>query len=157
MNLIDHARHELELGGFFSDGDTLMGDCVIELLKVFANQEHSGSSAPFAVHLFKELAMYRPLSPLTGEPDEWEEVDLGLGEPTGEGDVSSDAKVVRRYQNIRCGHVFKDWPDGEAYDVRGIIFREKHSGDCFVSSKSVIPIAFPYTPKETIQEVEDEG
>ena len=80
--------------------------------------------------LFQKLASFEPLVPLTGADDEWMEVTDGC------------------FQNIRCGHVFKqkDRFDGQAYDINGRIFREPN-GCCYTSAESFLPITFPYTPK----------
>ena len=43
---------------------------VLELLEVFGNQGHSGSSAPYVLGLFQRLADFKPLGQLTGEDDE---------------------------------------------------------------------------------------
>jgi hypothetical protein len=119
---------------------------VLKLLDVFADEGHSGSSAPYAVNVFKKLAMFEPLVPLTGEDWEWTETSEGV------------------FQNKRCSHVFKqaDRFDGQAYDIDGIVFYEWHERDLdpdepgypgktrfkshYTSSESRVPVTFPYTP-----------
>jgi hypothetical protein len=109
---------------------------VLKLLDVFADEGHSGSSAPYTVDLFKKLAMFEPVVPLTGE--DWEWFDHG-----------------HCMQNKRCSHVFKqaDRFDGQAYDIDGKIFWEwsVYEGETFkshfTSGESQVPITFPYTPK----------
>jgi hypothetical protein len=119
---------------------------VLKLLDVFADEGHSGSSAPYAINVFQKLAMFEPLVPLTGEDWEWTETSEGV------------------FQNKRCGHVFKqaDRFDGQAYDIEGIVFYEWHERDLdpdepgypgktrfkshYTSSESRVPVTFPYTP-----------
>jgi hypothetical protein len=122
------AKDELERAGLFSpdsDYGGMLADAVMKLITVFADEGHSGASAAMAVSLFQRLARFEPLTPLTGEDDEWNEVSEGV------------------FQSRRCPHVFKE--NGEAYNIRGRVFREPN-GACFTSSESRVPITFPYTP-----------
>ena len=132
MNLIEHAKMEFKAVGYKpmeeceDDPNKWIQENVLELLEVFSKQGHSGSSAPFCIGYFQKLASFEPLTPLTGEDWEWNEV--------GEGQL----------QNKRCSHVFKK--DGQAYDIRGKVFREPN-GCCFTSRDSRVDVEFPYTPK----------
>lgn len=129
-----HARRELKAAGYDPDDqeegpNKWMQENVLELLKVFSKQGHSGSSAPYCVGMFKKLASFEPLTQLAGTDDEW-------GEPfDGEG----------TQQNKRCGHVFRK-ADGTAYDSEGIIWRDPDGG-CCTNFESRVPVTFPYTPK----------
>lgn len=128
-NLANHAKRELELAGYF-DKDAMyggmLGKSVMDLIEKFAEEGHSGMSASIAINVFERVARFEPLTPLTGEDDEWVEVTKGL------------------YQNSRCSHVFKE--NGEAYDSTGKIFRDP-DGACFTNSESRVPVVFPYAPK----------
>lgn len=127
-NYVEHCRRELA-SWFKDDGpNRWMAEHMVRMLRLFATEGHSGSSAPFAVAVFKELAMFQPWGPLTGVEDEW-------GEPYEPGGTQ---------QNKRCGHVFRD-ADGTAYDSQGRIFREP-SGACYTSFGSRVLVTFPYTP-----------
>jgi len=117
--------------------DKWVQENVLELLRVFSAQGHSGFSAPVVVDMFKKLAMQEPLTPLTGNDDEWNYV----GDDT--------------WQNMRASHVFKTG-DGAAYDIEGKIFREP-SGACYTSRDSFVDIEFPYTPKREYIDVPAEG
>ena len=117
---------------------------VLKLLEVFADEGHSGSSAPYAIDLFKKLAMFEPIVPLTGEDWEWTEVTSG------------------GFQNKRCSRVFKqaDRFNGQAYDIDAIVFydwyTDEKTGEKYKSHytcrESVVPITFPYTPKTEYKE-----
>lgn len=141
-SLVEHAKREFLALGYKpideeEDGpNKWIQENVLELLRVFSEQGHSGSSAPYCVGMFKKLAMYEPLGPLTGEDNEWHEVGDGV------------------FQNTRCSHVFKqaDRFDGQAYDINGRIFREPN-GACYTSSESRVPVTFPYTPKSEYVDV----
>lgn len=128
-NLVRYAEEELRRAGWY-DKDAFYGDlmpkAVMRMVREFSDEGHSGMSAPLAINLFKKVAAFEPLTPLTGEPDEWNEI--------GEG----------RYQNRRCSHVFKD-ADGVAYDSNGRVFREPDGG-CYTNRDSRVLVTFPYTP-----------
>lgn len=130
---ISHAKTELKLAGMFdtdSDYNGALGDAVIDLMKVFSTEGHSGFSASMTTSLFERVSRYEVLTPLTGEDDEWVIHDYGSGPYA---------------QNRRCGRVFKN-ADGSAYDIDGKVFREP-SGVCYTSYESRVPVTFPYVPK----------
>lgn len=151
-NLKSHAINEFRAAGWLNEDDTFKDSMqeaickhVLELLAVFSAEGHSGSSAPYAINLFKQLASFEPIVPLTGEDWEWNEVGNGV------------------FQNKRCSHVFKqaDRFDGQAYDIQGIVFYEWYTGEdgerfksFFTSSDSRTPVTFPYTPKTVYTERE---
>jgi len=123
------AENELRRAGFFdkdSAYDGMLGEAVMKMVKLFADEGHSGMSAGIAIDLFQRVARFEPLTPLTGADDEWTEVSDGM------------------WQNRRCPHVFKE--NGAAYDSTGRVFREP-DGCCFTSAGSRVPITFPYVPK----------
>jgi len=77
MSLVDHAEKELRLAGLFdldSDYNGMLGNSVLELIKVFAAQGHSGSSAAMTREIFSKLSSFKPLTPITSNPDEWNDV-----------------------------------------------------------------------------------
>ena len=138
-----HAIREFKAAGYLpineceDDPNKWIQENVLELIRVFSKQGHSGFSAPYCIETFKKLALHEPLVPLSGNDDEWNEVGDGV------------------FQNNRCSHVFKqaDRFDGQAYDIEGRIFREPNGG-CYTSSGSHVPIAFPYTPTKEYVDVE---
>jgi len=135
-NLTEHARFELTKAGMFDKDSSyggMLGDAVMKMVEQFADEGHSGFSAGMAISMFEKVARFEPLTPLTGDDDEWTEIG-------GEGTL----------QNKRCSHVFKK--NGEAYDINGRIFREPN-GVCFTSYDSRVPVTFPYTPKSEYVDV----
>ena len=130
-------------GEYCDEMQGMICDHVLKLLDVFADEGHSGSSAPYAVNVFKKLAMFEPIVPLTGEDWEWTELDYG---------------VDPKWQNKRCSRVFKD-ANGDAYDIDGIVFyewfedenHERHKSH-FTGKESRVYVTFPYTPTTEYKE-----
>lgn len=69
-NLVAHARHELNLIG----NGPMIDDHVLEIVKIFSEQGHSGYSAMYTANLINKLLNFENLTPLTNNPDEWVEV-----------------------------------------------------------------------------------
>lgn len=132
--LVSHA--ERELAGPLGEGEDSVNrwaaDDAVRLIRAFSIQGHSGMSAAWARNIFGLLADLKPIGPLTGEDDEWNEVGEGV------------------YQNRRCSHVFKD--EDEAYDSEGRIFRESDGG-CYTNIESRVPVMFPYVPRREYVDV----
>lgn len=66
-NLVEHARHELELIG--EDTETIDG--YLKVVQAFADMRHSGYSASIAIPVIGKLLHFKNLSPLTDDPEEW--------------------------------------------------------------------------------------
>ena len=101
MSTLDYAKSELEKFDWEDDKeiyDGMLSRAVMKLIKCFDDQGHSGASAGVVLHVFERLVHFKPLTPLTGEDDEW--ADRGNGQ----------------YQNKRCSSVFKSDKDG-AYQL----------------------------------------
>lgn len=102
-SLVQHAKRELRAAGLFDADADFNGDVAVHvtsLMEVFTAYGHSGGSAERTLEVFEKLARGMPLTPLTGEDDEWET-------PKG----TSGQMMV----NTRCYRVFKD--DEMAWDV----------------------------------------
>lgn len=72
--LAGHARYELRRAGLFDDDSDyggMLGDAVLALIRVFAAQGHSGMSASLTRQLFAILSDFKPLMPITSDPEEW--------------------------------------------------------------------------------------
>lgn len=143
-NMLMWAKEELRRAGYDlndkEDGpNRWLAEDTLDLLELFAKQGHSGSSAPFAVALFEKLATWKPITPLTGDNDEWNEVDEGI------------------WQNCRNYRVFKG-KDDQAYYIEGKVFWEwatypdiddgKPFKSYFTNSDSRVNIEFPWTQPE---------
>ena len=126
-NLVDYAKDELKRIGMIDSGEPyndLATKAILDLIELFASQGHSGFTAPYVINAFKRLAMFKPLSPLTGEDDEWNDVGGGLN------------------QNNRYSAVFKD-KDGAAYNIEGKVFTD--DGEVWYGcGDSRVNVTFPY-------------
>jgi hypothetical protein len=144
-NYEKHAMVEFKAAGWIDEDGKYIDEMqeaickhVLKLLNVFDGEGHSGSSAPYVINLFRKLAAFEPVAPITGEDWEWNEASTGV------------------YQNKRCSHVFKraDRFNGQAYDINGKIFWEWYKDEdgkpfksYYTGSGSFVPITFPYVPK----------
>lgn len=155
-NLQSHAIRELKLLGYEFDDDGMpvqsedgfdinaeMCLCLMELIEVFEKQEHSGASAGYLISLLKDLMSFTPLSPLTGEDHEWNDMSMYGGD--GETD----------WQNNRCSHVFKR-ADGTCYDINGKVFIDP-DGCSYTNRDSFVEVTFPYKPETVTVYVDGEG
>ncbi|QDU34251.1 hypothetical protein KS4_23170 [Poriferisphaera corsica] len=144
-NLVEHAKKELKLAGYAGpDEEGPNGWAyknIIELIEVFAKQGHSGSSAPYVSETFSKLAEYEPLTPLTGEDDEWNDISAYSDNP--------------KWQNKRDSRVFKD-KGGNASFIKGKVFFGP-DGIGYTNSDSHVPVTFPFTPKTEYIKVDEEG
>ena len=81
--MLERAENELKLAGYrlepVSDGDWTdddyvqsIGNCVWDICKLFASQDHSGMSANITIQILIKLLRGETLSPLTNDPSEWE-------------------------------------------------------------------------------------
>lgn len=139
MSMIDFAKEELRR--LRSDEPDEMQDMieahVLKMVELFADEGHSGSSAPYTIGILEKVLRFEPVTALTGDNDEW--VSLDYGE-----DMAA--------QNKRCPHVFRR-ADGSAYDSNAVVFREP-DGTCFTSANSRRDITFPYRPEVEYVDVE---
>ena len=113
--IVNFAREELGRVGEIYDG--MVNDGALDIIGLFATQGHSGGSAQITTDIVNRLMRYEPLSPLTGDDDEWGEVTPGC------------------WQNKRCSHVFKE--NGRAYDI---YLPPQETGEWTT-------ITFPYSPQ----------
>lgn len=139
-NLLKHAESELKRMGMGIDTqdpmNKLMHDQIIQIVKTFSTQGHSGFSAGYAVGIIEKLLRFEPLSPLTGEHEEWVA-------------VQSEDNVVT-YQNKRYSCVFKEGRNGRAYDIEAVAYRRGKDGTTFIKGGQRHYISFPYTPSTKI-------
>ena len=84
-NYKKHAEREFRAAGWTNPDGTFKEEMqgmickhVLALLDVFADEGHSGSSAPYAINLFKQIASFEPIVPLSGDDDEWNKVGNGV-------------------------------------------------------------------------------
>lgn len=138
-NFIEYAKRELDLAGYTEGSEfpnVWVRENVLELIEKISEQGHSGTSIHYVIELFKRLATYTPITPLTGEDDEWNEVD----------------EVNGVWQNKRHPAIFKS-NDRGPYWLDGVVFWEWAYDDeedkvfkaYFTSKDSFVNIEFPWT------------
>jgi len=154
MSLVSYAESELDRIGMTDNDDMngMMRKHLLHMVKEFSEEGHSGFSASYALQCLEKLLRFKPLSPLTGEDDEWGDVSEVSGEPM--------------FQNKRCSSIFKHGKDGEAYDIDGKVFwewytdnetGEKHKS-YYTGKGSRVPVTFPYiVPDNPIYEYRESG
>lgn len=124
MSLEDYARQELELLGSADDPmQAEMNKDIMQAVKLFGSQEHSGFSASYAIGAIERLLRFQPLTPLTGKDDEWNEVGEGV------------------FQSRRCPSVFKD---AEGACDNGVISTHYAGYNSSCSARVRYCIKFPY-------------
>ena len=101
----------------------MMNNDVLELLKVFSEQGHSGFSAPIATRLFYKLANHKLITEVEDNPDDWDE----------------------NGQHKYISSVFKR-EDGTCYYMYGRLFAEPGSDNFFYNRASNIDVTFPIKP-----------
>lgn len=153
-NYDSHAWREFRAAGWVDENNKFNDEMqeaicnhVLKLLEVFDGEGHSGTTAPYAINLFKKLASFEPVVPLTGEDWEWSDVSEYGGRDNGP-----------LFQNKRCSRVFKD--NNGAYDIDGIVWydwrTDEETGERykshFTSRGSRVPVTFPYIPKTEYRE-----
>lgn len=137
--LMRHADRELDLAGVGdpdADYDGALKQAVLDIVRVFSEQGHSGGSAAMVTAMVEKLLRFEPLTPLTGDEHEWNEVtdfDPGRGS--------------RVWQNNRCSHVFREELDGEtwAHDIESVVMIDP-SGGAWSGGRHAARITFPYVP-----------
>lgn len=103
-----------------------MNGSILKIIETFSEQNHSGFSASYAITALNRLLHYKPIEPLTGLPDEWNEVGTGV------------------YQNKRCSSVFVN--DGVAEDIDAIAVSDDGGLSWHHSKDFRYKIEFPYYP-----------
>ncbi|GAA3940481.1 hypothetical protein [Hymenobacter algoricola] len=91
--LVYHARAEMKAAGLWEEDADYGGDvanAVMQLIQVLSYQGHSGGSHALTMDLFSKLAHFKPLGPLTNNPDEWMSLEYA-DDPTWQSRRQSDA------------------------------------------------------------------
>lgn len=132
-NLVKWA--EEELNRLVKNDDEMQKEInkdILDVVKLFAEQGHSGFSASYALRIIKRLLDWKPIQPLTGEDDEW-------------ADVPSYDKGDNTQQNKRCSAVFrKNFDNSTAYYIEGKVFSDDGGETWFTNGDSFVPVTFPY-------------
>lgn len=147
-HMVDHARRELKLCGQWEE-DPEFSETLVNAVREFARYGHSGGSHFFAVYMLGDLLCFKPLSPLTSNPDEWQ-------------DVTEFTDGSKLWQNRRDGRCFS-YDQGQTwYNIEDPRFRHarhwwnfrarwwRHKINKLQDSKRGIPL-----PEPEVQDVTD--
>lgn len=145
--LKEHAERELDIAGIVESdddpinakGNSWMRRHILSMVREFESAEHSHGSAQAAIEILSVLLTMRPLTPLNGTEDEWEDL----------GSMFADGL---KYRNKRCSRVRK-MSDGRVVDTEGKVFWEwvyNHNNEKYQSyytnKDSWVDVTFPYLP-----------
>lgn len=116
---------------------------ILDLIDLFAHQSQSGGTALYVINRFQRLAKWKPLTPLTGEDDEWVDIENVFDKPM--------------QQNKRYSGLFREKGDNStAHDVNARVFSDNGGITWFSSSIDKDfkePIVFPYMPPTEPKEI----
>lgn len=127
--LVRHAKRELELsGGNLQD---FPAKDILDMVRLFSSQGHSGSSAWYSVNVLTRLLSLEPLSPITDRDEDWVH-------------VYTREDGTELYQNSRYSSLFKE--GNVCYDIDGAYFIYE---DGLVSSRAMI-VELPYIPTKPV-------
>jgi len=104
-NLIKFAKTEMDIfnGEHPDEMQIMITKNILELIKVFSEQGHSGSSAPYLLNIFSKLARWEPITIISFEDKWWHEVSNNI------------------YQHARNSATFKEGKDGKPYYIDAYI------------------------------------
>ena len=150
MSLHDYAKRELDRlcppdeNGRKDELQELVDRHVLQIVDLFSGQGHSNTSAVYVLSILERVLRFHPLTPLTGDDDEWE---------------SSLDQEDDKQQNNRCFSVFRcNHDNSTAYDSEGKIFSSDGGRTFWGTKESRVPITFPYTvPNQPERVVLNEG
>ena len=94
-SIVTHAERELTHIGWLDHPYDHLSDAMarglIECIRAFSSMGHSGASREIAIPILVRLLEFRALSPLTDDPDEWEDVSHMSGMPMWQNHRDSSA------------------------------------------------------------------
>ena len=143
-NSVEYAKSELARISKDKDGmQSAINKNILDIVELFASQEHSGLTASYVMSAIDRLLQFKPLTPLTGEDDEWTEIMSENGKKT--------------FQNNRCYEVFKTTDTQgnllEAHDIEGIVVSDDGGITWFTSNRFRKDVTFPYMPATHSEEI----
>lgn len=137
-----HAKRELELVPELREFHTEILNLVDKFMESGQTNHTAKYYAKWITDVVYKLMMFEPLTPLTGEDDEWN------------GRISSIGQ-----QNTRLSSVFK-YEDGRAYYTEAVVFHKEDYGfttcNCVIEEDTVSShqfIEFPFVPKTFVIDV----
>ncbi|WP_419827642.1 hypothetical protein [Sphingomonas sp.] len=76
-NMVAFAKEELRRlrSGELDEMQDMMDAHILRMVEAFSDEGHSGFSASYAVGILEKVLRFEPISPLTGDDDEWTALD----------------------------------------------------------------------------------
>lgn len=147
MSLIEFAKNELKYCGYIpldveqeNGPNKWIQENILEILELISKQEHSGASINYLHECLNKLILYRPLTPLTGNDDEWTEVTDGIFQ-------NKRLYTIFKKNNVTYnseGYIFWHWNEIDLdEDEEGYPGKRKYKSS-FVNTYSRKLITFPY-------------
>ena len=134
---IEFVKHEISYEKQSNNSLKKAKNMIVKLCKLIEKEPMPDLEKQAVVKIFTKLSMGMPLTPLTGEDDEWKEVDID-GEPNV------------KWQNKRCPRVYKR-EDGTAFDSKARVFSFE-GRVWFSNADSCVDITeWPYTVKPSVR------
>lgn len=135
--MLEYAKRELARIDKDNDGmQDRINNQILEIIEKFSKQGHSGFSASYALSILERLLRFKPITPLTGEDDEWNEVYEKNG--------------LIHCQNRRCSSVFMDKDKHgniiHCEDIDAYVVSDNGGITWFSSGRFRKTVTFPYTP-----------
>lgn len=134
---VEYAKSEL--ARITKDGDELqeaINKNVLDIIELFASQGHGCISAGYVMSILERLLCFKPITPLTGEDDEWTDVSYEMGR--------------KHFQNKRCASVFKTTDAQgntiEVHDIDAIAYSDNGGLTWYTSNRFRKNATFPYEP-----------
>ena len=127
-SLLQHTKSELRRAGLFDPDADYDGEVAVQvtaLMETLVAYGHSGGSLAQTLEFFNRVANHKPITPLTGEDDEWDDRSEENGSPL--------------WQNTRCLFVFKN------EDKAWIVLEAPGGNGATLGDGRVKYITFPYT------------
>jgi len=138
MKLVSHFTRELKQIGLY-DTSSRLTEAVMGVAKSIDDQDLTDYDMLKCKIVLEKLIKQEPLTPLTGDEDEW---------------ISDDETWDK---NLRCPRVFREKSTGNCYDIHGRMFIKNVDGKQVLSTNkdSHVLIKFPYTPKTEYIHISD--
>lgn len=140
MSLVEHARRELELCGQAAE-DPGYAASIIAAVAAFASYGHSGGSASIASEQLQRLVRGEVLSPLTDDPEEWEDRSEISGYPVWQNRRDSRAMSNdggRTWWYVEGRHAGERCKDGGSW---GVLEKCRECGDGLLHRPDELPPA----------------
>lgn len=113
--LVEHAQFELERADLINNPDPQarkVATDTIALVKRFEKQAHDQTTGKWVLEFFQNLCYFKPLTPLTDDPAEWEKFEIEK-----KNTETKEVEVSHRWQSRRAPSVISEDEGKTWYDM----------------------------------------